>query len=139
MKKYTVIIVSENDTKRDLIDFDTFTEAEDFCNQYDWLFPDENNFHWEMFIRYNRPDMKFTLTVPADWNFTPSALMLKFTRLNEYYGLPTPWVYTYDRYFNSVLYNQKTERSYVYDHLKMEQTKDPDTIKVTVFLKEKAL
>lgn len=81
--------------------------------------------------------MQFTLKVSAKWNFTPSDLMLKFTRQFEYYRLPTPWVYTYDQYFNSVLYNQKTERSYIYDHLKMEQTKDPDTIKVTVFLKEK--
>lgn len=82
--------------------------------------------------------MKFTLTVSSSWNFTPSDLILKFTRQGEFYRLPSPWVYTYDQYGTAVLYNMKTEKSYVYDHLKMEQTDTPDTIKVTVFLKEKA-
>lgn len=53
MKNYTVVIESECGVERDLISFDTVKEARDFCDRYDWLYPDENNYHWEMCIRNN--------------------------------------------------------------------------------------
>ena len=59
MRNYTVMIESEDGVERELIDFDTVKEARDFCDRYDWLYPDENNFHWEMYIRDNRYERMF--------------------------------------------------------------------------------
>jgi hypothetical protein len=54
MKDYTVMIESEGGTEYELMDFDSIKEARQFCNEYDWYWADENNFHWEMSIRDNR-------------------------------------------------------------------------------------
>lgn len=51
---YTVVVESEDGVERDLISFDTAKEATDFCEQHNWWWVDENNFHWEMCIRNNR-------------------------------------------------------------------------------------
>lgn len=82
--------------------------------------------------------MKFTLTVPASWNFCPRDLMNKFAGNDFGNGTAGRYIVTYDRYFTTVLYDQKTAKAYEYDHLKMEHTAHSDTIKVTVFLKEQA-
>lgn len=80
--------------------------------------------------------MKFTLTVPASWNFCPRDLMNKFAGNDFGCGTAGRYIVTYDRYFTTVLYDQKTAKAYEYDHLKMEHTAHSNTIKVTVFLKE---
>lgn len=59
MLDYTITIESEGGTEYDLIDFDDIKEARKFCNQYDWLWKDENDFHWEMSIRDNRLEKFF--------------------------------------------------------------------------------
>lgn len=81
--------------------------------------------------------MKFTLNVPASWNFTPVDLMRKFAGNDFGNGIANRYIVTYDQYYTTVLYDQKTTKCYTYDHLKMEHTAHSDTIKVTVFLKEK--
>ena len=53
MKNYTVVIESEGGTEMDLAHFDTVKEARYFCDHYDWMWEDENGFHWEMCIRNN--------------------------------------------------------------------------------------
>ena len=53
MKNYTVVIESEDGVEMDLAHFDTAKEARYFCDHYDWLWADENGFHWEMCIRDN--------------------------------------------------------------------------------------
>ena len=53
MKNYTVVIESECGVEKDLIHFSTVEEARYFCNHYDWLWQDDNGFHWEMVIRNN--------------------------------------------------------------------------------------
>ena len=62
--------------------------------------------------------------------------MQKFAGYDPVCGRPGRYIVTYDRYFTTVLYDQKTAKAYEYDHLKMEHTAHSDTIKVTVFLKE---
>lgn len=53
MKNYTVVIESEGGTELDLAHFDSVKEARYFCDHYDWMWEDENGFHWEMCIRNN--------------------------------------------------------------------------------------
>lgn len=59
MKDYTVMIESEGGVDRELMEFDDITEARRFCDQFDWLWEDENGFHWEMSIADNRLDKIF--------------------------------------------------------------------------------
>ena len=59
MLDYTVVIESEGGTEYDLMDFDSIKEARKFCDQYDWYWADENDFHWEMSIRDNRFERMF--------------------------------------------------------------------------------
>lgn len=74
--------------------------------------------------------MQFTLTVPAYWNFTPTALMLQYVANNRAAS------FNRDEYFNCFIYTNG--KRYYYDHWNIEDDgSDPDTIKVTVFLKEK--
>jgi hypothetical protein len=53
------MIESEGGTERELMGFDDIEEARRFCNMWDWLWEDENGFHWEMSIRDNRMDKIF--------------------------------------------------------------------------------
>lgn len=73
--------------------------------------------------------MEFTLTIPADWNYTPSDLMNKYAQNTR--GV----TFARDRYFTS--YICKNCVWYEYSHLKETQTANPDLITVTVYLKEK--
>lgn len=51
---YTVMIESEwGYDQRPLITFDNIDDARRFCNEFDWIFVDENEFHWEMYIETN--------------------------------------------------------------------------------------
>ena len=59
MQNFTVMIESFGGVERELTHFDTNEEARRFCNQFDWLYADENGFHWEMYIRDNRYDKMF--------------------------------------------------------------------------------
>lgn len=57
MLDYTVMIESEDGTEQELAEFETAEEARHFCDAVggqDWLYADENGFHWEMYIRNNR-------------------------------------------------------------------------------------
>lgn len=80
--------------------------------------------------------MKFTLIVPTNWNYTPTDLMLKFAGNDFGNGKANRYIVTYDYYGTTVLYDQKTTKAYVYDHLKRKDNGD-QTETVTVFLKEK--
>lgn len=51
------MIESEDGTEKELAEFETAKEARNFCDAVggqDWLYADENGFHWEMYIRNNR-------------------------------------------------------------------------------------
>ena len=73
--------------------------------------------------------MEFTLTISADWNYTPSDLMNRYAKNTR--GV----TFFRDRYFSS--YICKNGVWYEYSHLKTKQTDNPDFITVTVYLKEK--
>lgn len=75
--------------------------------------------------------MEFTLTVPKNWNYTPSDLMRKYAKDNPRY------TFTYDHFFTSVLHDNKTDINYYYDHLTREINNVNHTETVTVFLKRK--
>ncbi len=80
--------------------------------------------------------MKFTLTVPTKWNYTPTDLMLKFAGNDFGSGIAGRYIVTYDFYGATVLYDQKTTKEYVYDHYNRKNNGD-QTETVTVFLTEK--
>ena len=81
--------------------------------------------------------MKFTLTVPKNWDYTPTDLMRKFAGNDFGNGIAGRYIVTYDQYFTTVLYDQKTQKEYVYDHWNIQDNED-GTETVTVFLKAKA-
>jgi hypothetical protein len=47
------MIESEWGCECPLITFDNIDEARKFCDEFDWVFVDENEFHWEMSIETN--------------------------------------------------------------------------------------
>lgn len=83
--------------------------------------------------------MEFTLTVPKNWNYTATDLMLKFAGNDFGSGTAGRYIVTYDQYFTTVLYDQKTGKSYVYDHLQRKVNNINHTETVTVFLTEKEI
>ena len=72
--------------------------------------------------------MKFTLTVPTYWNYTPSDLMRNYCANNRYASFER------DRYFNPYIYTNG--KCYYYDHYHRKNNGD-QTETVTVFLTEK--
>ena len=72
--------------------------------------------------------MNFTLTVPKNWNYTPSDLIRKYAKDNPRY------TFTYDHFFTSVLHDNKTDINYYYDHFTREINNVNHTETVTVFL-----
>lgn len=46
----TVKITSGGGTEYELAQFNSYDEAEEFCEEYNWQYLDSNGFVWEMFI-----------------------------------------------------------------------------------------
>jgi hypothetical protein len=63
--------------------------------------------------------------------------MLKFAGNDFGNGIAGRYIVTYDFYGKTVLYDQKTQKEYVYDHWKLEKCTTEGYITVTVFLAEK--